>query len=269
MAQLANFVLETCNAPGVASTINLAGPPAGRRSFASAFSSGATVYYFLDDGTQAEWGYGAFTAGSPNTLQRQTVIGNTAGNTTLLNFTGTVRVYCDCPAERLATADTVGYSVVFDAVVPSGNGTSFPVPIPATAAWVELEYDLTNDGSFSSTGAMGVALSYDGGSTYKGVGDGTNPYVWEVTSRAGNASGTTGIASITPALGVTYAGSVKLSTHSMLMLTRAVSLSSGFGPISSTGAATISLGGRPTHIRLTAAGGLLLPGGLIRLIAGQ
>lgn len=97
---LANFVQETSSNPGTATTINLAGAATGRRSFASAFGSGVLVYYFLDDGTQGEWGIGTVTSGTPNTLARTTVLGNTAGNTNRLNFTGTTRVYCTLPGER-------------------------------------------------------------------------------------------------------------------------------------------------------------------------
>ena len=99
------FIYETASAPGTSATFNLAGTVTGRRTFASAFSTGAAVYYFMDDGTQAEWGNGVFTSGSPNTLTRTTVIGNTAGTTSRLNFTGTTRVYCDYPGERIVFQD--------------------------------------------------------------------------------------------------------------------------------------------------------------------
>lgn len=114
---LANFVYETTNAPGTASTINLAGTIAGRLSFAGAgFTSGAAVYYFLDDGTQAEWGSGSFTAGAPNQLTRTTVLGNTAGTTARLNFAGTTRVYCSLPAERAVFLDSSG-NLTFPAAI--------------------------------------------------------------------------------------------------------------------------------------------------------
>ena len=101
-----NFVLETASAPGTSATVNLAGAATGRRSFAQAFATGATVDYFMDDGTQAEWGKGLFTAGAPNTLARATVIKNTAGTTSRLNFTGTTRVYNEVPGECLLASTT-------------------------------------------------------------------------------------------------------------------------------------------------------------------
>lgn len=102
---LADFVQETASSPGNATTINLAGAVTGRRSFIATFGTGATLHYFMDDGTQAEWGTCTITAGSPNTLSRTTVIGNTAGNTNRLNFTGVVRVYCGLPSSRALWAD--------------------------------------------------------------------------------------------------------------------------------------------------------------------
>lgn len=99
-AMIQDFVLETANAPGTTASVDLLGAPTGRRTWLSAFSSGAAVCYFLDDGAQAEWGEGTVTSGSPNTLSRDTVVGNTAGGTTRLNFAGSVRVYCALPAEK-------------------------------------------------------------------------------------------------------------------------------------------------------------------------
>lgn len=101
-----NFVLETTSAPGTSATVNLAGAPTGRRTFVAAFATGVTVDYFMDDGTQAEWGKGLFTAGAPNTLARTTVIKNTAGTTARLNFTGTTRVYNEVPGECLMSSST-------------------------------------------------------------------------------------------------------------------------------------------------------------------
>lgn len=103
-----NFVLETANAPGTATTINLAGAVAGRRSFASSFTTGTVVFYVMDDGTLSEAGYGVLTIASPNTLARSTVLyDSTNGETTpsRRNFTGSTRVYCEIPASRICYID--------------------------------------------------------------------------------------------------------------------------------------------------------------------
>ena len=102
---LRNYVCETSTAPGTSSTVNLAGAVAGRLAFVGAFANGAACYYFMTDGTQAEWGYGIFSTGAPNTITRGTVLGNTAGSFARLNFTGTTTVYNEIPAERAIYAD--------------------------------------------------------------------------------------------------------------------------------------------------------------------
>ncbi len=92
----APFVKETASAPGTSTTFNLGGASAPFQSFVTGgFTNGATVDgYILQDSSQAEWGFGVFNTGSPNTLTRTTVIGNTAGTTARLNFAGTTAVYC-------------------------------------------------------------------------------------------------------------------------------------------------------------------------------
>jgi hypothetical protein len=111
---LKNFVLETANAPGTATTINLAGAVSGRRSFASSFATGATVWYIMDDGTQSEAGYGTFTSGAPNTLARSTVLYDSVNGETTpsrRNFTGSTRVYCEVPASQLCYVDNNGLMI--------------------------------------------------------------------------------------------------------------------------------------------------------------
>ncbi|MBO1361540.1 hypothetical protein J2D73_17275 [Acetobacter sacchari] len=106
-AQLGNFVLETTTSPGTG-TFTLNGPEADRRSFTQAFPSGGSVFYFADDGSQAEWGTGTLSPGSPATLARTKILGTTASTTAALNFGGTVEVYSEIPAERLAMLEDSG-----------------------------------------------------------------------------------------------------------------------------------------------------------------
>lgn len=104
-----NFVLETANAPGTSTTFNLGGAATDRLSFAGAgFTNGALCFYFMDDGAQFEWGIATFNTGSPNTLSRTTVLGNSAGTTARLNFTGTTDVYCEVPAEKMVYRNDSG-----------------------------------------------------------------------------------------------------------------------------------------------------------------
>lgn len=113
---LATLVLENANNPGTGNVI-LSGAPSGRLTFKQVFAAGATLYYVLDGGNQVEWGVGTVTGDTPAQLVRNTVIGNTAGTTARLNFTGTLRAFCDLPAERELWADS--------AAVWQGQGRRF------------------------------------------------------------------------------------------------------------------------------------------------
>lgn len=107
---VAPFVIENTNAPGTG-TVTLGGPPSDRVSFGVAFASGTTVYYFLDDQTQSEWGIGTFTnpgGGNPGTISRDMVIGNTSGTVARLNFGGAALIYSQIPGSRIATYDESG-----------------------------------------------------------------------------------------------------------------------------------------------------------------
>lgn len=106
-AMIDDFVLETASAFGTATTVPLAGAPTGRSSF-SVFSDGQVIYFFIDDGTQWEACQGAFHTGSPNNVSRTTVIRNSAGTTSKLNFAGSARVYCEVPSSRRIYADSSG-----------------------------------------------------------------------------------------------------------------------------------------------------------------
>lgn len=188
---LGNNVLETANAPGTAATINLGGAPSGWTGFVAAFGTGRTVFYFITDGVQSEWGTGLVTAGSLNTLSRG-VAGNTQGTTQRLNFTGAVQVYNAIPAEwqpffdvsngtlpmggrRLsglgagtsgddgARLDQVAWRVLGNVFVASAQGAigfSLPNVLRFRLEWEEL--------APAQQVAAGLYLrySYDGGATY-------------------------------------------------------------------------------------------------------
>ncbi|ATJ90655.1 hypothetical protein [Acetobacter tropicalis] len=109
--QLGNYVLETATAPGTGS-FTLNGPETARRSFSAAFPNGGTVFYFADDGSSAEWGVGTLTIGTPSTLSRTTIIGTTSGSASALNFSGSVEVYNEIPAEYVPILEADGHLLV-------------------------------------------------------------------------------------------------------------------------------------------------------------
>ncbi len=83
---IANRVRETTSTVSTG-TISLAGAPTGRRTFVAAFGTGNPARYLMEnaDGTEWEFGLGTVTAGTPDTLTRDTVIASSnSGN--LVNF---------------------------------------------------------------------------------------------------------------------------------------------------------------------------------------
>lgn len=108
---LRNLVRETANNPGTGSAVTLGGAPAGFRTFAAEFGAGAPVFYFITDGAQTEAQAGTLTVGPPASLSRGTPIWTSVHGVTnpaRLNFTGTVSVFCQLPANRAMYADGAG-----------------------------------------------------------------------------------------------------------------------------------------------------------------
>lgn len=143
-AQLGNYVLETATAPGTGG-FTLNGAEANRRSFSAAFPNGGNVLYFADDGSQAEWGIGTLTVGTPSTLARSTVLGNTAGTKVALNFPGSVEVYNEIPAEMVPVLEQDGSLTLAGGLTVKGktlvqNVDDFTSQEAVPAAQADLRY---------------------------------------------------------------------------------------------------------------------------------
>lgn len=153
------LVHETAGAPLTGVNVSLSGPVTSRRSFASYFADGAEVFYFIDDGVISEWGKGVFSLGSPNSVSRATVWGNSAGNTSRLNFTGTVNIYNEIPAEMATYAGSNW------AGTAGGAANALTVTTPYKFAGVlppdgaEVEFIL------ATTNSTAVTLTWNGGTT--------------------------------------------------------------------------------------------------------
>lgn len=112
---LAAYIAESATNPGTG-TVSLGGALTGRRTFIDAVGDANTCPYYITDGTQAEWGIATIAAGTPNTLARTTVDGNTSGTTAKLNFTGSVTVYSDISDARAVFLDNNNF-------IKNGSGT--------------------------------------------------------------------------------------------------------------------------------------------------
>lgn len=169
-----NYVLETANAPLTAVTVLLAGASAGRLRWRQAYASGSQAFYFLDDGAAAEWGIGTVTVGTPDTLSRDIVIGNTLGTTARVSFSGAISVYNEIPGEKMVYIDAAGFArapgSLFD---PSAGG----VPVGSGMDW----WGPTAPAGYLF--AFGQAISrvtyhrlYDVMGTTYGAGDGASTF---------------------------------------------------------------------------------------------
>jgi len=108
-------VRESASAPGTG-VVTLLGAVTGFQTFAAIGNANTTYYCIADqNGTRWEVGIGTYTS-SGTTLTRDTVLSNSAGNTSFINFSsGTQDVFCTYPSERSAYVDGT-------TLVPSNSG---------------------------------------------------------------------------------------------------------------------------------------------------
>ena len=106
-------VRETSTSQGTG-TINLAGAVTGFQTFVAGIGDGNTTYYAIfEEGTNSfEVGIGTVTDATPDTLARDTVLSNSSGNTSKINFSGgTLSVFCTMPASKSVYLDSTGTPV--------------------------------------------------------------------------------------------------------------------------------------------------------------
>ena len=109
-------VRETSTSQGTG-TINLAGAVTGFQTFVSGIGDSNTTYYAIfEEGTNLfEIGLGTVTDATPDTLSRTTVLSNSSGNTSNINFnsggSSTLSVFCTMPASKSVFLDATGTPV--------------------------------------------------------------------------------------------------------------------------------------------------------------
>ena len=106
-------VRETSTTAGTG-TLNLAGAVTGFQTFVAGIGNSNTTYYAIhEQGSNLfEVGIGTVTDATPDTLARDTVLNNSSGNTSKINFnsggTSTLNVFCTMPAEKSVYLDSSG-----------------------------------------------------------------------------------------------------------------------------------------------------------------
>ena len=105
-------VKETSTTSGTG-TFNLDGASTGFVTFVAGIGNSNTTYYAIHEQGTANWevGRGTVTDATPDTLSRDTVLDNSLGNTSKINFTGTLDVFCTMPAEKSVYLDASGTPV--------------------------------------------------------------------------------------------------------------------------------------------------------------
>ena len=109
-------VRETSTTAGTG-TLNLAGAVTGFQTFVAGIGDGNTTYYAIfEEGTNLfEIGLGTITDATPDTLARDTVLSNSSGNTSKINFnsggSSTLSVFCTMPASKTVYLDSTGNPV--------------------------------------------------------------------------------------------------------------------------------------------------------------
>ena len=105
-------VKETSTTTGTG-TLNLAGASSGFVTFVAGIGNSNTTYYTIHAQGTDNWevGIGTVTDATPDTLSRDTVLNNSAGNTSKISFSGTLDVFCTMPASKSVYLDSSGNPV--------------------------------------------------------------------------------------------------------------------------------------------------------------
>ena len=103
-------VKETSTTSG-AGDFTLAGASTGFITFNSGIGTSNTTYYTIFEQGTANFEVGLGTLSGSTTLQRDTVLNNSAGNTSKINFSGTLDVFCTMPASKTVYLDSSGNPV--------------------------------------------------------------------------------------------------------------------------------------------------------------
>ena len=109
-------VKETSTTTGTG-TLNLAGASSGFVTFVAGIGNSNTTYYAIHEQGTNNWevGIGTVTDATPDTLARTTVLNNSSGNTSKINFnsggSSTLDVFCTMPASKSVYLDSTGNTV--------------------------------------------------------------------------------------------------------------------------------------------------------------
>lgn len=153
MIKAASRVFETSITTGTGA-LNLAGAIPGFRSFVSAVGSGNKVCYAIDNGIDWEMGIGTPTAGSPDTLSRDTILESSNANAAV-NFGGTLNVRL-VPLPNIVLQRDSGLNFTDFKGVSGGTGNAHTVTMPISPNAYTDGMIIMYDAPAANTGAATV-----------------------------------------------------------------------------------------------------------------
>jgi hypothetical protein len=172
---LKDRVKQTATAPGTG-TITLQTTPTGFQGF-SAIGNANVTYFAIVDATSGAWevNYGTYTS-SGTTLSRNATPLSSSNAGALVNFTGTVDVFCTYPASKSIYEETSG-NVLIDGGPITVIGTGVTSYTTFGAALGELYANLNSFAQFYVQNLSGGASASTDIVAYNNLGDGTNNFV--------------------------------------------------------------------------------------------
>ena len=158
-------VKETSTTQGTGD-ITLAGASTGFITFNSGIGTPNTTYYAIHEQGSNLFEVGLGTLSASTTLERTTVLSNSAGNTSKINFnsggSSTLDVFCTLPASKAVVEESDG-----DVTLPADLTVGALLKLPTNTANKILvadgtsfeEVDMSGDATIASGGALTLANS--------------------------------------------------------------------------------------------------------------
>jgi len=172
---LKDRVKQTAAAPGTG-TITLGGTAAGFQAF-SAIGNGNVTYFAIVDNVSGAWevNYGTYTS-SGTTLTRNATPLSSSSAGALVNFTGSVDVFCTYPSSKSIYEETTG-NVLIDGGPITVVGAGVTAYTTFDAALAEMYANVNSFAQFYAQNLSdGTSASTDI-VAYNDEGDGTNNFI--------------------------------------------------------------------------------------------
>jgi hypothetical protein len=168
-------VKQSASAPGTG-TITLGAVATGFQGF-SAIGNGNVTYFAIVDAASGAWevNYGTYTS-SGTTLSRNATPLSSSNAGALVNFTGTVDVFCTYPSSKAIYEETSG-NVLIDGGPITVVGTGVTSYTTFGAALAELYANLNSFAQFYVQNLSGGASASTDIVAYNNLGDGTNNFI--------------------------------------------------------------------------------------------